>query len=413
MIVAGVGLALLPVALIVSSGVRLEPFCILPILLGALVISSDDSARAALTKRSLITAGVLFGLAASVKLWAFFPFVAALVCLVPHYRRRVLPFVGGAAIGFIVPVLPFFLLAPRNFLSQVFGAQFLATPNPAFATPFIWRLADLTGFQSTSLAPTVRETVAFWSILLCLVLVGYWRRFELETADRFLLASFVITGFGILAAPASSAYYYYFSAPFLVGLIAVTLARLGRYGRALTKHIRVSGEARTALVWLSGVASVILVFALTLYSTTFFTNFAWGDGIYLPWLSSISADVPPGSCVVSDFLVFQLDTNRFTGNHQHCPDVVDPYGVWQVWNNDYSNPPPALVALWKNYFQEANYVVLSTPRTNFVPWTTGLRSWFTSHYDMISHLHGVFIYSRVSKLVTARRSLGYSQIGAL
>jgi hypothetical protein len=339
---------------------------------------------------------LLFGLAASVKLWAFFPFVAALICLSPQFRRRVLPFIGGAATGFLVPVLPFFLLAPRDFISQVFGAQFFATPNLAQSSPFIWRLSDLTGFQGSSLAPTARETTVIWLALLCLVVVGYWRRLELEMADRFLLASFVVTGCGILVAPASSAYYYYFSAPFLVGVIAVTLARLARYGRALSGRIHVSADVRTALGWLSGIASVVLVFALTLYSTTFFTNYVWAEGLYLPWLTKIVSHVPPGSCVVSDFVVFQLDTNRFTGNEKLCPDVIDPYGVWQVWNNDYSNPPPALVALWKSYFQQANYVVLNSPDTTFVPWTTGLHVWFASHYRRVSDSHGIFIYSKIT-----------------
>lgn len=396
MIVAGVGLALLPVALVVSSGVRLEPYCLLLILLGALIICSENLERTGLSKRSLLFAGLLFGLAASIKLWAFFPFVAALICLVPQYRKRAIPFVEGAAVGFVVPVIPFFLLAPRRFLSQVFGAQFFSQPNSTLAVSVVRRLGDLTGFQSSSLAPNARETIIVWLVLLGLVVVAYSQRLELEMADRFLLASLVVTGCGILSAPASSSYYYYFSAPFLVGVIAVTLARLVRRGGALTKQIRVSSEVRIALRSLSGLASVILVFALTLYSTTFFTNFAWGGGLYFPFLSSVATDIPPGSCVVSDFVVYQLETNRFIGNGAHCPDVVDPYGVWQVWNNDYSDPPLALVALWKTYFQQANYVVLHSPNTTFVPWNTVLRSWFASHYRMVSHSHGVFIYSKIT-----------------
>jgi hypothetical protein len=397
MVISGVGLALLPVALIVSSGVRLEPYCLLLILLGALVICSGDFGRPVLSKRSLILAGLFFGLAASIKLWAFFPFVAAVICLTPQYRNRLLLFVGAAAGGFVVPVLPFFLIAPRSFLSQVFAAQFLAKPNLAQATKAIWRLSDLTGFQSSSLAPNPRETVVVWLVFCCLVIAGYWRRFEHEMVDRFLLASFVITGCALLAAPASSGYYFYFSAPFLVGVVAVTAARLGHHGRALTSRIRVSREVRAALRLLSGVASVILVFALTLYSTTFFTNFAWGYGMYFPWLSTIATKVPPGSCVISDYVVFQLETNRFAGNSANCPDVIDPYGVWQTWNNDYADPPPAFAALWKSYFQQANYVVLNSPGTVMIPWDRSLRTWFQSNYYMISDSHGVYIYANDAK----------------
>ncbi len=393
MIISGVGLALLPVAFIVSSGVRLEPYCLLLVLLGASAICSGDFGRPSVSKRWLGVAGLLFGLAASIKLWAFFPFVAALICLTPKYRRQILPFLAGTAAGFIVPVLPFFLLAPRNFLSQVFGAQFFARPNLAQDTKTIWRLSDLTGFQSSSLAPNQRETILIWAVFSVLVVAAYWKRFEYEMVDRFLLASFLITGCALLVAPASSGYYYYFSAPFLVGLIAVVAARLGHQGRALTRGVQPSQEVRVALRWLSGLASLVLVFALTLYSTTFFTNFAWGYGMYFPWLSAIVTKVPPGSCVVSDFVVFQLQTNRFEGNGARCPDVVDPYGIWQTWNNDYSDPPVAFAAQWKSYFERADFVVLSSPGTVMVPWDKNLSAWFKIHYRSISDSHGVFVYA--------------------
>jgi hypothetical protein len=401
MVIAGVGLAILPVALIVSSGVRLEPYCLFLVLLGALIICSSDFGRPVISKRALILAGLLFGLAASIKLWAFFPFVAALVCLMPRHKSRVLVFVCAAAGGFAIPVLPFFLAAPHSFLSQVFGAQFLAKPNVAQATKAIWRLSDLTGFQSSSLAPNPHETVVVWLVFCSLVTAAYWRRFEHEMVDRFLLVSFVITGCALLAAPASSGYYYYFSAPFLVGVVAVSAARLGHYGRALNIQVRLSRAVYVALRLLLGVASVVLVFALTLYSTTFFTNFAWGYGMYFPWLSAIASKVPKDSCVVSDYVVFQLQTNRFAGNNAGCPDVIDPYGVWQTWNNDYANPPPAFAAQWRSYFQRANYVVLNSPSTVMIPWDRSLESWFQSNYHMISDSHGVFIYANINSAPTS------------
>ena len=361
MLMAGLGLALLPVTLIVSSGVRLEPYCILLILLGALIICSGDSNGKGLSRHSLFLSGLLFGLAGSIKLWAFFPFIAALMCLTPAYRKRVLIFVGAAASGFSLPALPFLVLAPRNFLTQVLGAQFLAKPKPTETASIVSRLSDLTGFQGTSLTHTPRETIIVWLIIVSLIIVAYWRRIENEMADRFLLASFIVTGCGLLAAPASSAYYYYFSAPFLIGVVAVTLARLGKRCLLSSRRMQVSERVRVPVRWLSGLASVILLFALILYSTTFFTTYASFRGLSFRSLLPIASDIPKGSCVVSDMVIFELDTNRFTENSSRCPDVVDPYGVWQTWNNDYADPPRAFVAVWKSNLQRANYVVLNLP----------------------------------------------------
>jgi hypothetical protein len=396
MLVAGLGLALLPVALIVSSGVRLEPYCILLILLGALILFSENSNGNTISRRSLLLGGLLFGLAGSVKLWAFFPFIAALMCLTPEYRKRIFPFVGAAAGGFALPTLPFLVIAPRNFLTQIFGAQFLAKPNPAETASIILRLSELLGFQGALLTHTTRETIIVWVVIVCLIIMGFWRRIENEAVDRFLLVSFVVTACGLLVAPASSAYYYYFSAPFLTGVVAVTTARLGRLLALSSWRILVPVNVRAPARWLSGLATTILVFALVLYSTTFFTRYASLRGLSLRSLSPVASEVPKGSCVLSDIVVFELDANRFTANSSRCPDVVDPYGVWQTWNNDYANPPRALVAIWKSEFERANYVVLNSPNTGFIPWNRSLKKWFDTNYHMISGAQSIFIYSKIT-----------------
>ncbi len=62
--------------------------------------------------------GLLFGFAVLVKLWAVFPLLAALICLTPRYRKRVLILAGSAFASFVVIASPFFVAAPTNFISK-------------------------------------------------------------------------------------------------------------------------------------------------------------------------------------------------------------------------------------------------------------------------------------------------------
>ena len=108
MVVAGAGLALMPVAAFVSSGVRLEPFLVCFILLGSLAVFSRNEDRDAST-RQLVVCGLLFGAAALVKLWALFS-VHRIDCLLGaslspshlHCHRR-----GGGWIHRCLPALLF------------------------------------------------------------------------------------------------------------------------------------------------------------------------------------------------------------------------------------------------------------------------------------------------------------------
>ena len=114
MLIAGCGLALTPVAVFFSSGVRLEPYCICFVLLGSLSILHSDGERGRLSTRRLAVGGLLFGVAALVEFWAFFPFIALVICLVPRYRNRVLVFIGAAGATFVALALPFFLAGARQ-----------------------------------------------------------------------------------------------------------------------------------------------------------------------------------------------------------------------------------------------------------------------------------------------------------
>lgn len=395
MVVAG-GLALLPVALLVSSAVKLDPYAILFVLLGAQVILSQDHSTGTLTTRRLIVGGLLFGFAGDIKLWAVFPFIALLFCLVSWARWRTLVAIGCAALGFIVPSLPFIFLAPHSFVSQVFTAQLSQKYNPSVSLGTSWRLIDLTGFSQTSIAPSSKEAVTAFVALVVIVVVAYARRQRYELVDLFLLISAAITVFALLYAPVSNTYYAYFAAPFLLGVLGVSLSRIGTMVRHRIKRLQASNSMPRPVVWTSIAVGVALLVALTLCTTTSYKTFAASQGVSESDLSAIDNLIPAQSCVVYAFVFYGVVTNRLQSNQDDCPNVVDPYGMWQSWGDQLVAPSPVFVNEWQGYFEQAQYVVLNTPQTTFIPWNTESLSWFAKNYYLLYSNKYIFIYARTA-----------------
>jgi hypothetical protein len=396
MVVAGCGLALLPVAFLVSSAVKIDPYSILFVLLGALIILSYDHGLGAPSTRNLILGGVLLGFAGDIKLWAVFPFIALLICVAPRIRFRAFIIVGSGAIGFIAPSLPFFLLAPRSFISEVFTVQLFQKYNPAVSQGVLWRLIDLTGFSQTSVAPTEKGAAVAFLAFLVVIVIAFWRRQDHEVVDFFLLISAVITLCALLAAPVSDTYYAYFAAPFLLGVLAVSLSRVGATLLYLIERFRSANVLRRILQWSTAAVCGALILLSALSATTTYRSFATEYGISGANLSVISTLIPEKSCVVYDFVVYGVFANRLQANRPDCPSVVDPYGMWQSAGDQLVAPPSDFVAEWETYFERAQYVVLNAPETSYIPWNAGLLAWFASNYYLIYSNEYVFIYARTA-----------------
>jgi len=57
-----------------------------------------------------------------------------------------------------------------------------------------------------------------------------------------------------------------------------------------------------------------------------------------------------------------------------------------------SVPVTAFTDRWMAYFREAQYVVLTFPFSDYVPWTTALEQWFNQNYTLISSSPFAYIY---------------------
>ncbi len=410
MLIAGAGLVLLPVDGFVSSGLRLEPFCICFILFGSLVIFSNEHGRGRPSTRQLAIGGVLFGFAALIKLWAFFPLLALVICLLLRYRSRALIFVGTAIASFVALSLPFFLSAPRTFLSEVFVEQlFRKADNVTGAAGIIGRLADMTGFSYSSITPTNAEVVIAFVGMFCLVAIAYGPRFECDAVDLFLLLAAVFTVSGLLVAPEYFSYYGYFAAPFLLGVAGISVGRLGPRFKKILNGVNASTFIRRLAARVAALTGIILVVALVLYSTTFY-SLAARFGISAKVIAPITRFVPAGSCVLYTEVAFGVFTNRLQTSQPDCPSVVDPGGMWFAWGYHMVPPTAAFVSEWKTNFVDAQYVVaqssmsgpqsafLDTWRSSNIPWDRGLTKWFKNHYRLVFENGGLYIYENVSKI---------------
>jgi hypothetical protein len=143
-----------------------------------------------------------------------------------------------------------------------------------------------------------------------------------------------------------------------------------------------------------GGVGVVFVAAMVLYVSSFYSVYAWANGVYGPWLSEVATYIPAGSCVVYAEPSFGVYANRFFTNDPNCPVVVDPYGMWMKWGYQLAPPTKTFVNEWKTYFEKAQYVVLGSPDDANVPWTKGLHSYFNDHFQLVFGKNYTYIYRR-------------------
>jgi hypothetical protein len=391
MAVGGGVMAVLPVAFYVSASVKLDPYCLSLSLLGAIVTLASGS-EPPLSGRRVVVGGVLVGLAGSVKLWAVFPFVALVVCLIGLERRRVTAFIAGAAIGFLGVSLPFALADVGGFVHQVLVSQLFQGVGTQFRPNWIWRLGNLEGLTANAYQAHTVVALGAFELVVIAVAAAFWRDRTPDATDLFLLMSAALTAVALLIAPASAPYYGYFETPFLVGLIVVSTSRLVEKARIRgdSRHVRrARAPVRPRVALLAGVA--LAVSAAILFER-FYLREATVDGLDLRAITAVAQVVPSGSCATFDFVIEGVYANRLTSAAPGCPLVVDSYGEWQSAGFGPGPPPAALVARWRSDFEASRYVVLYQPQSSYVPWTNGLANWFAAHYRLVYGSGDVFVY---------------------
>jgi hypothetical protein len=393
-------MAVYPDAILAAHTVLQEPWLVLACLAGLLAVFDGD--RLTTSGRRLAWGGVAFGFAGAIKLWAIFPIVVIAVMCAPSLRRA-LTYLGGAAVGFLVPVLPFFLMDPSSFYRGVFLAQLVRVDDTR--VPLKTRLADLAGVVSSQ-GTTVRTSAAVvgLAILVIVVLVaggsvGAWLATHRPPPplEIFTLVSAVIIFISFLW-PVDFYYHYAgFFAPFLALAIALPVSRLAA---AIEPEVnrRSSGlKLGQATIGVAGIALLAMV-VVQVHSEAV-------SGKASNPAASADKVIPPGACVLTDQSSLTIVANRFTSSTPGCPLLVDGFGtdldLSKGHNGDTGAAKTAAVrAVWDNAFRHAEYVWLSSSPSKAgssvnrrIAWTPWLRAYFAANFQRVSKHQ--LIYKRI------------------
>jgi alpha-1,2-mannosyltransferase len=388
-------LAIYPDDVTTAHTLILEPWMNLCLLIGAcFAFRQGQLARPG----RLLWAGIALGFAGAVKYWAALPAAVLLVALFigarPERRRRLTLYVGGVAIGFLVPVLPFALSAPAAFVHSTLTDQ---AARAGSYVPLSMRLAHVTGlidilngsgqlslhagthslFASGGAAATTTTSAGWLPFAVAVAGVGVLfacyalRSYSVSTVEWFAMVTAVLATAAIMAYSAFFYHYPDFPAPWL----AISVG--GAAG--VLPEVAATPAARRALIGVIG----FIVIAIGAFQARELS------GLRAPDIYPDQAVIPPGSCVVSDEVSLVIAADRFTAARPGCPDILDSLAETLVLSNGVSVQGgaaslPHVVAAWQSMFSEADYVWLSPTNTRRIPWTPELTLWFNAHFAQLT-----------------------------
>jgi hypothetical protein len=375
-------IAIYPGSVQAAHTVMLEPWLTVFCLAGAVAVFDRD--RLADSGRRLAWGGAALGFAGAIKVWAVIPAaVIVVLCLLGAERiRRTGRFLAGVAAGFLIPVLPFAVLAPGRFYDSVIVAQLIRTDT---RTPLGFRLQYLTGLVAWDLG-TVTFLIA--AIVLVVVVAGTliaaclvthrgpppleW--FSVATAALIVVAFLVPDDF----------YYHYpaFLAPFLAMAFALPAARLlDGWRPASGRAARRAARLRWSAAGLAGLAVLVLPFAAGGAESSPTPTYASG-------LSALERVIPPGACVLSDQMSLLISADRFVSSAPGCSVMVDGFGTSYALAHGQSSltagQVPAVAAVWRQAFDAADYVLLTSYDPNRIAWTPQLWGYFRANFVPVS-----------------------------
>lgn len=378
--------ALMPTSYAATQTLLLEPYVVCCALAGLALLGTRAGAIG--TRRRVLLAGLLVGIAVAFKLFGVLVAVAVLLGLLPRWRDA-RDWCLGVLAGFAVPTLPLALFAPSAFVRDVVLAQ-LERGDRDHGADLHDRLAVVLGLDVVPVA----SSRAVWVLVaaVAIVLAGIAVQLRRRRLTRLHVVTAVVAAV-VLAGMAQQRqffdHYAYVVVACLVLPVGLSIAALvGAVPVRLRPWWAEAGVGAVALV----LAGCFLVPGAA--SRAYDYNAQSADPGAL-----IRRYVPSGSCVATDLTTTLLVADRLDGPRS-CDVPIDPYGTW--FPENHMTPPPApapypsaFVDRWATWLRKADYVVLSVPRSDFIPWTPGLTAWFDSHYVLVGSGPSVYIYYRL------------------
>jgi hypothetical protein len=404
-----------------------EPWLVLFCLAGAVAVFDGDQFTS--SRRRLIWGGVAFGFAGVILAWAIVP-VLVIAVLSARLPRRMAAYLGGVAAGFLIPVLPFAALAPRNFYDSVITAQVGGRVN-AVRMPLWYRLRQMSGFANEPhmrhlyIAGMLALIVAF-VLAACAIALLISRRLP-PPVEWFAYASAGAVA-GIFLWPAQ--FHYHFSgflAPFLGLSVALSASRLlaaiaGRPGSlagagppdgdgpgsaepgadgaaaGVPVGARRRAQAGRVLSWSAAGLAVAGLAAGTWNQAAFESKLKPVAPVAM--MAAGQRIIPPGSCVLADNVAYTVTANRFVSSVPGCPTIDDGTGANYALSKGRSTATgagrvPAVAAIWRSAFEHAQYIWLTSLNRRRIAWTPALTAYFHANFvHVANHTHDLRLYVR-------------------
>jgi hypothetical protein len=383
-------LAVYPDSVAAAHTVLVEPWLVLFCLAGAVAVLDRD--RITASTRRLAWGGAAFGFAGAIESWAILPVLLLLgMCLSgprPARARRARVFAGGVTAGFVVPVLPFAVLAPRRCYDSLIVAQ--VGPRAGVSrVPLIDRLQEMAGLSyahfplraggirvpgHTAVVLTVAFLVLLTAGVPALAALAAWAR--PAPLDWFAAGTMALV-VAIFLWPSQFHYHFCaFLAPFLGLAIALPLSAALRAGHGPGWPVRV----------VAAVAAVILAGCTV---AGFAAENKLKPDVSPAAIAAAARRIPPGSCVVTDEVSLLLLADRFTATAPGCPPVLDGLGTDLALSGGLkpatgAGRVPAVAAVWWQAFSHARFVWLSRLNHRRIAWTPALRGYFRSHFTQVT-----------------------------
>jgi hypothetical protein len=381
-------MAVHPESIAAAHTVLVEPWLVLFCLIAALALFDGDGLARG---RRLACAGVAFGFAGAVEAWAIVPVVVAVLLFLPRVKRA-WPLVAGVAGGFLVPVLPFVALAPRQFYDSVIVAQ-LQRVTPA-RTPVWGRLANILGIVNPS---SGQETAVFViaiavAILVAATIAAAWLTSHRPPPplERFAVLT---TGLVMVMFCLADQFYYHFVAflvPFAAMSIALPVSRLLAPAPPAARP--------RAVAW--GLTAVLAAAAVVFVAVTQFRAESVQANVIGPAPRAIDRIIPRGACVLTDQVSMTILARRFYSDVPGCSQMVDGLATDLALSHgrkpsDGAGSVPAVAAVWRQAFSRAQFVLLSRNNVGRIAWTPALKAYFSANFVPInSFWKRVALYKR-------------------
>jgi hypothetical protein len=382
-VIVGCGIfAVYPDSVSTARTILVEPWLVLFCLLGALALFDGNHLTS--SRKRLLWGGVAFGFAGCIEVWAIFPVIVLLVMLLPQIRRAAV-YVGGVAIGFLVPTLPFAALAPKRFYQSLYVAQ-VAPRAGSTRVPLPARLSHMLGISTLHLPAHPRTLIlaatAVLVILVAAMIAVAWRmlRQAPPPLDWFALATTAVITVMFMWPDQFHYHFAAFLAPFFAMSIALPLSRLLEALSQGTGWLPATDGRR---LWipatvLASLAIVVLAMDQGSYESHLQLRLA-------PVAPAVERIIPKGACIATDQVSYLLMANRFSPDQSNCPHMLDGLGSDLGFSNGLkpstgAGKVAAVQAMWRDEFTRSQFVWLSYNSYRRVAWDPQLRAYFKANF---------------------------------